>query len=676
MKHNLKGFSIRWLLLPLLLVSAWLPVSGQQFGLGRSRMLDPINWKATVEGNSTSSATIRLTAEMEEGWHLYGLDLPADGPNSTVIDFQLPEGVKLDGPLTPSRKPVEKYDDMFSLNLSWWEGSVSFTQKVKISDEKTHTVGVEVSFQGCNDETCIAPKTESLEVSVGTGPVVVKEDKADTVVVEAPVVAAPAAPAEKADLWAPVEFSEDEMPEQAQVKDSPWWVIFIWGFGGGLLALLTPCVWPMIPMTVSFFLKKGTSRRKSVGDAVIYGLSIIVIYLTLGLAITGIFGASKLNELSTNAVFNLCFFLLLVVFGISFLGGFDIKLPSKWSNSTDARAEKATGLVSIFFMAFTLALVSFSCTGPIIGTLLVEAATMGNFVGPAIGMGGFALALALPFSLFALFPSWLKEMPRSGGWLNSVKVVLGFLELALSLKFLSVADLAYGWGVLDREVFICLWVVLFAMLGFYLLGKLKFSHDADLPHVSLPRFFLSLASFGFALYLIPGLWGAPLKGVSAFVPPLFTQDFNLYAGGQFEEFDDYDKGMAYAAESNRPVLVDFSGYGCVNCRKMEGAVFDTGRVSSIVKENFVLIKLMVDDKTKLPEPMTVEENGKKVVLKTVGDKWSYLQRHKFSANSQPYYIILNHSGEAVSAPYFYDENVGKFVGWLEGGMKNYSENPD
>lgn len=473
-----------------------------------------------------------------------------------------------------------------------------------------------------------------------------------------------------------MEFSDEEMPEQANVKDSPWWVIFIWGFGGGLLALLTPCVWPMIPMTVSFFLKKGTSRRKSVGDAVIYGLSIIVIYLTLGLAITGIFGASKLNELSTNAVFNLCFFLLLVIFGISFLGGFDIKLPSKWSNSTDARAEKATGLVSIFFMAFTLALVSFSCTGPIIGTLLVEAATMGNFVGPAIGMGGFALALALPFSLFALFPSWLKEMPRSGGWLNSVKVVLGFLELALSLKFLSVADLAYGWGILDREVFICLWVVLFLMLGMYLIGKLKFSHDADLPHVSLPRFFLSLASFGFALYLIPGLWGAPLKSVSAFVPPLFTQDFNLYAGGQFEEFDDYDKGMAYAAENNRPVLVDFSGYGCVNCRKMEGAVFDTGRVSSIVKENFVLIKLMVDDKTKLSEPMTVEENGKKVVLKTIGDKWSYLQRHKFSANSQPYYIILNHSGEAMNAPYFYDENVGKFVGWLEGGMKNYSENPD
>lgn len=676
MKSNYRESITHWLPVVLLALVCGVGLRAQSFGLGRSQILDPISWKATVEGNSTSTATIRLTAEMEDGWHLYSLNLPPDGPNSTVIDFQLPDGVSLDGPLTPSRKPVEKYDDMFSLNLSWWEGSVTFTQKVKIADQKTHTVGIEVSYQGCNDETCIAPKTEMLDVSVGTGPAVVEEVKADTVETAAPVVAAPEKEGKDVDLWAPVEFSADDMPQEAKVKDSPWWVIFIWGFGGGLLALLTPCVWPMIPMTVSFFLKKGKSRRKSVGDALIYGLSIIVIYLTLGLAITGIFGASKLNELSTNAVFNLCFFLLLVVFGVSFLGGFDIKLPSKWSNSTDARAEKATGLVSIFFMAFTLALVSFSCTGPIIGTLLVEAATMGNLVGPAIGMGGFALALALPFSLFALFPSWLKEMPRSGGWLNSVKVVLGFLELALSLKFLSVADLAYGWGLLDREVFICLWVVIFLLLGLYLLGKIKFSHDADLDHVSLPRFFLSLASLGFALYLVPGLWGAPLKGVSAFVPPLFTQDFNLYAGGQFEEFDDYDKGMAYAAENNRPVLIDFSGYGCVNCRKMEGAVFDTGRVSSIVKENFVLVKLMVDDKTKLSAPMTVEENGKQVALKTVGDKWSYLQRHKFGANSQPYYIVLNHSGEAMTTPYFYDENVDKFVAWLETGIKNYSNDPE
>lgn len=647
-----------------------------QFGLGggHGQILDPIAWKATVTDNDVASATIKITAVIDDGWHLYSLDLPEDGPNATTIDFDLPQGVTLDGRLVPSKKPTEKYDEMFALNLSWWEHSVTFTQKVRIADEKTHTVGISVSFQGCDDQTCIAPKTQQLEVEVGTGPEAVKEVVADTVAAALPGESAPVEEEKpQADWWAPVTFSEADMPARTDVSGSPWWLIFIWGFGGGLLALLTPCVWPMIPMTVSFFLKKSGSRGKSVRDAMIYGLSIIVIYLTLGLVITGIFGASKLNELSTNAIFNLCFFALLVLFGVSFLGGFDIKLPSKWSNSADARAEKASGLVSIFFMAFTLALVSFSCTGPIIGTLLVEAASMGNLTGPAVGMGGFALALALPFTLFAMFPSWLKEMPRSGGWLNSVKVVLGFLELALSLKFLSVADLAYGWGILDREVFVSLWVILFVLLGLYLLGKIKFSHDADLDHVSLPRFFFSLASLSFALYLLPGLWGAPLKGVSAFVPPLFTQDFNLYEGGRFEEFDDFDEGMAYARESGRPVLIDFSGYGCVNCRKMEGAVFDTGRVSSIVKENFVLIKLMVDDKTKLPSPITVEENGRKMTLTTVGDKWSYLQRSKFGANSQPYYIILDNDGQALTLPYFYDEDVEKFVQWLETGISNYKK---
>lgn len=647
-----------------------------QFGLGggHGQILDPIAWKATVTDNAVASATIKITAVIDDGWHLYSLDLPEDGPNATTIDFDLPQGVTLDGRLVPSKKPTEKYDEMFALNLSWWEHSVTFTQKVRIADEKTHTVGISVSFQGCDDQTCIAPKTQQLEVEVGTGPEAVKEAMADTVAAALPGESAPVEEEKpQTDWWAPVTFSEADMPAQTDVSGSPWWLIFIWGFGGGLLALLTPCVWPMIPMTVSFFLKKSGSRGKSVRDAMIYGLSIIVIYLTLGLVITGIFGASKLNELSTNAIFNLCFFALLVLFGVSFLGGFDIKLPSKWSNSADARAEKASGLVSIFFMAFTLALVSFSCTGPIIGTLLVEAASMGDLTGPAVGMGGFALALALPFTLFAMFPSWLKEMPRSGGWLNSVKVVLGFLELALSLKFLSVADLAYGWGILDREVFVSLWVILFVLLGLYLLGKIKFSHDADLAHVSLPRFFFSLASLSFALYLLPGLWGAPLKGVSAFVPPLFTQDFNLYEGGRFEEFDDFEEGMAYARESGRPVLIDFSGYGCVNCRKMEGAVFDTGRVSSIVKENFVLIKLMVDDKTKLPSPITVEENGRKVTLTTVGDKWSYLQRSKFGANSQPYYIILDNAGQALTLPYFYDEDVEKFVQWLETGISNYKK---
>lgn len=649
----------------LIVLAAWCSVGAQK--------LQPITWDTSVADNTNDGAVIKFAAKIEKGWHLYGFDLPEDGPNATSITYTLPEGVVADGALTPDRAPIEKFDPVFSLKLSWWESDVVFTQKVKVTDGKAHEISGTIFFQGCNDQTCISPQKIPFAVTVGTG-ALAPAAQPEPATESAPAAAAPAeVSGNHADWWAPVEITEAADSAVASVSDSSLWVIFLWGFGGGLLALFTPCVWPLIPMTVSFFLKKGSNRRKSIRDAVIYGLSIIVIYLGLGLIITGIFGAGKLNELSTNAVFNLAFFLLLVLFGISFLGGFDIQLPERWRNGADAKAEAATGLLSIFFMAFTLALVSFSCTGPIIGTLLVEAASMGNLVGPAVGMGGFALALALPFTLFAVFPSWLKEMPRSGGWMNSVKVVLGFLELALSLKFLSVADLAYGWGILDREVFICLWVVIFAMLGFYLLGKIRFSHDSPLDHVSIPRFFMSLASLSFAIYLIPGLWGAPLKSVSAFVPPLFTQDFSLYSGGEFEEFDDYDKGMEYAAANHRPVLIDFSGYGCVNCRKMEGAVFDTPVVTNLIKENFVLIKLMVDDKAKLPAPLTVQEGGKDLVLETVGEKWSYLQRVKFSANSQPYYIILNNKGEAMSAPAYYDENVTKFVEWLNGGMKKYAE---
>jgi len=641
--------------------------------IGSAQKLSPITWQAVVENNSATTATVRLDATVEKGWHLYGLDLPDDGPYATAFSFDLPDGVSAAGGIVPSRAPIEKYDPVFQLKLSWWDSNVSFTQTFDIADGKSHEISGTIHFQGCNDQTCISPQKVPFSVTIGTGsPALELPQEASPETTAAPTTAKTSTGHIDADWWAPVEIDADDAPGTAS-SDSSLWLIFLWGFGGGLLALLTPCVWPMIPMTVSFFLKKSGNRSKSVRDAAIYGISIIVIYLSLGLAITAIFGASKLNELSTNALFNIAFFLLLLIFAISFFGGFDITLPSKWSNSVDAKAERATGLISIFFMAFTLALVSFSCTGPIIGTLLVEAATMGNLIGPAVGMGGFAVALALPFSLFAIFPSWLKEMPRSGGWLNSVKVVLGFLELALSLKFLSVADLAYGWGILDREVFICLWVVIFALLGIYLLGKLRFSHDAPLDHVSIPRFFLSLASFAFALYLIPGLWGAPLKGVSAFVPPLFTQDFNLYAGGQFEEFNDYDEGMRYAADNHRPVLIDFSGYGCVNCRKMEGAVFDTPVVTSTIKENFVLIKLMVDDKTQLDTPLTVEENGKRIKLETVGEKWSYLQRSKFAANSQPYYIILDNNGKAISSPTYYDENVTAFVEWLNAGMKEYEK---
>ncbi len=628
-----------------------------------AQMVDPIQWSHSIEKSSDTEGKLLFSATMEKGWHFYGMQLPDGGPNPTEFVFDQKEGIEFGEP-TPSVKATVAMDEVFGLELSWWESDVTFTVSYKVTDEtKVNKISGYVSFQGCNDEMCIAPTKVSFSYKINDN---VVEDDTEEIATEEGENSA------EADIWAPVEIPEGDA--NSEVSSQPWWYIFLLGFGGGFIALLTPCVWPLIPMTVSFFLKKNSDKSKSIREAMIYGASIIVIYLLLGLTITAVFGASKLNDLATNAVFNLAFFLLLLVFAISFFGAFDIKLPSKWSTSIDNRAESTTGILSIFFMAFTLALVSFSCTGPIIGTLLVEAASSGDIVGPAVGMAGFAIALALPFTLFAIFPSWLKEMPKSGGWLNSVKVVLGFLELALALKFLSVADLAYGWGILDREVFICLWVVIFAMLGFYLLGKIRFSHDSPVESVSILRFFLSLISLSFAIYLIPGLWGAPLKSVSAFVPPLYTQDFNLYEDNNFKQFDDYDQGMAYAEENGLPVLIDFSGYGCVNCRKMEGAVFDTPEVKKIISENFVLITLMVDDKKELAKPIDVEENGKEVRLYTVGDKWSYLQRHKFAANSQPYYIILDNEGKALSIPFYYEENLPKFTDWLNKGIDSYINN--
>lgn len=635
-----------------------------------AQILTPITWDVSTEMTSETEGVVKFAATIEKGWHLYGTTLPEGGPRETSIKFDRIEGAELIDSPEPSIAPVEKVDMVFHLKLNWWESDVTLSQRFRVTDKKGYLLGGTITFQGCNDGSCIPPAKEAFEVmSEGYNAAPAEEEPVQATVKS--VAADKAATIDESEWWAPVTFPESGEASAQNIAESSWWYIFIWGFIGGLVALLTPCVWPMIPLTVSFFLKKNSSRAKSIRDALIYGGGIIVIYLALGLAITLIFGASKLNDLATNAVFNLAFFLLLLVFAISFFGAFDIKLPSKWSNGVDSKAERTTGLISIFFMAFTLVLVSFSCTGPIIGTLLVEAASVGNISGPAVGMGAFALALAIPFTLFAIFPSWLKEMPRSGGWLNSVKVVLGFLELALSLKFLSVADLAYGWGILDREVFVSLWVVIFILLGLYLLGKIRFSHDSPVEHVAIGRFFMALISLSFAVYLIPGLWGAPLKSVSAFVPPLYTQDFNLYAGGEFKEFDDYDAGMRYAAESGRPVLIDFSGYGCVNCRKMEGAVFDTEVISNIIKENFVLIKLMVDDKQKLAEPLSVEENGRKVVLESVGDKWSYLQRSKFAANSQPYYVMIDNSGAPLALPYYYDENVEKFGEWLGTGISNY-----
>lgn len=641
---------------------------------------EPVKWSTEITMTSSTEGYVTVAADVEPGWHLYGTDLPEDGPRSTAITFDKVTGAELKGALTPSVKPVKGVDEIFNLTLSWWNTPVTFRQNfVLTGNQKGCEFSGTISFQACNNNACVSPTKIPFDLKWGDTPAVVADSQAAATVTTDSTKTTDVQKETTPELsvnewWKPADFSSFTGTLANEISKSPWWYIFIWGFLGGLVALLTPCVWPLIPMTVSFFLKKGGNRRKAVKDALLYGFAIIVIYLVLGLAITLIFGAGKLNELSTSALFNLAFFLLLVVFAISFFGAFEIRLPEKWGRATDGRAENTSGIISIFFMAFTLALVSFSCTGPIIGTLLVEAASNGSITGPAIGMGAFALALAIPFALFALFPTWLKEMPRSGGWLNSVKVVLGFLELALSLKFLSVADLAYGWGLLDREIFICLWIVIFVLLGMYLLGKISFSHDSPLQHVSLPRFFMALASWSFAIYLLPGLWGAPLKGVSAFVPPLFTQDFNLYEGGKFKEFDDYDEGMRFAAEQKKPVLIDFSGYGCVNCRKMEGAVFDTPEVSALVKNDFVLIKLMVDDKQKLPEALDVEENGRTIRLETVGDKWSYLQRIKFKANIQPYYVVLDNEGQPMNAPYSYDENIVKFMDWLTSGLNSYNAN--
>ncbi|MFV0584981.1 MAG: cytochrome c biogenesis protein CcdA [Parabacteroides gordonii] len=671
----------------------------------QAQIHQPVKWKIKLEDSKTAEKEIVFTATSEKGWHLYDMNLPEGGPVSTSFTFETLKGAELIGQPVSSVKPTVVYDELFAMDLRWYPGTVSFTQKVKITDPKKFKIEGEVEFMACNDETCLPPDRVSFTFDAkntkltlpSDAPAIDKEDvtaiqpdteqvaqEAETLTTPDPVaktdniISSPAKIANEltddAALWTPVIDNLKAFGDTTvTATDTSWLFIFFAGFLGGLIALLTPCVWPMIPMTVSFFLKRTKDRKKAIRDALTYGLSIIVIYLVMGLLITGIFGASALNDLSTNAIFNIIFFLLLVVFAISFFGAFEMVLPASWTTKLDSKADSTTGILSIFFMSFTLVLVSFSCTGPIIGTLLVQAASMGNAVGPAIGMFGFALALSIPFSLFAIFPNMLQSMPKSGGWLNSVKVVLGFLELALALKFLSVADLAYGWRLLDREVFIVLWIVIFILLGFYLLGKIKFSHDSDVKYVSVPRLFMAIISFGFAVYMVPGLWGAPLKSISAFAPPLYTQDFSLYDDEVHAAFDDYESGMAYAKRVNKPVMIDFSGFGCVNCRKMEASVWTDPKVKQLLEKDYVLITLMVDDKTKLPHPIEIEEHGKVRKLKTIGDKWSYLQRSKFGANAQPFYILLNDEGQPLGPSYAFNEDVSKYVQFLENGLKTFKE---
>lgn len=671
----------------------------------QAQIHQPVKWKIKLEDSKSAEKEIVFAATIEKGWHLYDMNLPEGGPVSTSFTFETLQGAELIGQPVSNIKPTVVYDEQFAMDLRWFPGAVTFTQKVKILDPKKFKIEGEVEFMVCNDETCLPPDRVSFAFDSkntkltlpADAPVVEKDDVTkeqpdtnlvieegktlttpDPVAKEEVVIANPEkianALTDDAALWTPV---IDDLKAYGDTTvtatDTSWLFIFFAGFLGGLIALLTPCVWPMIPMTVSFFLKRTKDRKKAIRDAVTYGLSIIVIYLVMGLLITGIFGASALNDLSTNAIFNIIFFLLLVVFAISFFGAFEMVLPASWTTKLDSKADSTTGILSIFFMSFTLVLVSFSCTGPIIGTLLVQAASMGTAVGPAIGMFGFALALSIPFSLFAIFPNILQSMPKSGGWLNSVKVVLGFLELALALKFLSVADLAYGWRLLDREVFIVLWIVIFFLLGLYLLGKIKFSHDSDVKYVSVPRLFMAIISFGFAVYMIPGLWGAPLKSISAFAPPLYTQDFSLYNDEVHAPFDDYESGMAYAKRVNKPVMIDFSGFGCVNCRKMEASVWTDPKVKQLLEKDYVLITLMVDDKTKLPKPIEIEEHGKVRKLKTIGDKWSYLQRSKFGANAQPFYILLNDEGKPLGPSYAFNEDVSKYIQFLENGLKAFKE---
>lgn len=668
------------------------------FGTAAAQIQNPVNVKVSFKKVSPTEAELVFDAVIDAGWHMYSTQTVENGPNPTIINMEKIKGAVTKGSLTAVGHVVKHYDDMFGADVYYFENKGRFVQKLKLTGGAYEVEGY-LEYSACNDQNCTPPTPVDFSFK---GTADAKAGAAEAEAVEADEAAQTAVPAADsavadsvmqpdtlaaadsisiggvADYWTPVvdELKALEDGTATDTSDSSLFHIFLLGMVGGFLALVTPCVWPIIPMTVSFFLKRSNDRRKGLRDACTYGVSIVVIYVLLGLLVTLAFGASALNSLATNAVFNIFFFLLLVVFAASFFGAFELTLPSSWSNAVDSKAEKTGGLLSIFLMAFTLTLVSFSCTGPIIGFLLVEVSTSGgDMLAPTIGMLGFAVALALPFTLFAMFPSWLKSMPKSGGWMNTVKVVLGFVELAFALKFLSVADLAYGWGLLDRETFLALWIALFALLGLYLLGKFKFPHDDDSDgRIGVPRFFFALFSLAFAIYMVPGLWGAPLKAVSAFAPPMKTQDFNLYDNEIKPDFMDFDAGMEAARQQKKPVMIDFTGYGCVNCRKMEQAVWSDEKVSSIINDDYVLIQLYVDDKTPLSEPITVVENGAKRKLRTIGDKWSYLQRTKFGASAQPFYVLLDNEGKPLTGSYSFNENIDDYIEFLNKGLKKYGQN--
>ncbi len=668
-----------------------------------AQMQDPVKFTTQLKTGSGAEAEMVFSATIAPGWHVYSTNLGQDGPIEASLHVNKMDGAELVGKLTPKGKEISQFDEMFGMKLRYFENSVQFVQKVKFTKPQ-YDIDAYLEWGACNDEMCLPPSEAALKAS-GKAPSVAndansekEEDKKveenkeqedeETAKIKEDSLAAPndslntdslamisAGNIDNEGLWRPVISELRAMGSGDNIANHSLWYILLMGFVGGLLAVAMPCIWPIIPMTVSFFLKRAKDdKKKGIKDAFTYGISIIVIYLGLGLLVTAIFGSDTLNAMSTNAVFNIFLFLLLVVFALSFFGWFEIKLPDRWANAVDTKASSTSGLLSIFLMAFTLVLVSFSCTAPIIGLLLVETTTNGNWLAPALGMFGFALALALPFTLFALFPQWLKQAPKSGSWMTTIKIVLGFIELAFALKFFSVADLAYGWHLLDREVFLSLWIVIFALLGAYLVGWLKFQEDEIGGNLNKPMPVLcimgGLVSFAFAVYMIPGLWGAPCKAVSAFAPPMNTQDFNLNTKTVEARFTDYEQGMAAAKAEGKPAFIDFTGFGCVNCRKMEAAVWTDPRVADILKKDYVLISLFVDDKTPLAEPFEVTDaEGNTKTLRTVGAKWSYLQSHKFGANAQPFYVAVDADGNPLTGSYGYKEDVPAFLEFLQSPLK-------
>ena len=678
--------------------------------VANAQMLNPVKFSSQLKTNGTAEGEIIFSGKIEKGWHVYSTGLGNDGPVTATFNVNKRDGVELVGKLKPVGHEISAYDKIFEMNLRYFEGSVQFVQKVKFT-KPNYVIDAYLNYGACNDQNCMPPTDVNIKAS-GKSPAVdkaaekksdatdaaadektegddqtaVAEDgsQADSVSAQAQAdslaqanMAASLSDSDKAQLWKPVIKQLQQFGGANDIANHSLWYIFLMGIVGGLLALVMPCIWPIIPMTVSFFLKRSKdNKQKGVRDAITYGISIIVIFLVLGIGVTLIFGPSTLNALSTNAIFNIFLFLLLVVFAVSFFGWFEIKLPDSWANKVDTKASNTTGLISIFLMAFTLVLVSFSCTAPIVGLLLVQTVTSGDWLAPAVGMFGFALALAVPFSLFAMFPTLMKKSPKSGSWMDQIKVVLGFIELAFALKFFSVADLAYGWHLMDREVFLSLWIVIFGALGAYLVGWLKFRQDAiggDLNRpMSVPAIMLGLCSFAFAIYMIPGLWGAPCKAVSAFAPPMNTQDFNLNNKVVEAKFTDYEAGMAAAKAQGKPVMIDFTGFGCVNCRKMEAAVWTDPQVADKLTKDYVLISLYVDDKTKLPKPIEVkDDNGQTRTLRTVGDKWSYLQAHKFGANAQPFYVTVDNEGNPLSGSFTYKEDIPGYLEFLNKGLEAY-----